>query len=97
MRKLPRLVFVIALAMWATGPSAYAVLISVDADAYTPGTDISTVFDAVKLQTYYDDGLLIGKVYSRQAYDPILASTGTNVFGHAMTGTDGYGRPQNET
>ena len=97
MRKLPRSIFVIALAMWATGPPACAVLISVDADAYTPGTDISTVFDAVKLQTYYDDGLLIGKVFSRRAYDPILASTGTNVFGHAVTGTDAYGRPLNET
>ncbi|MHC4557093.1 MAG: PEP-CTERM sorting domain-containing protein [Planctomycetota bacterium] len=97
MGKLPRSIFVIALAIWTTGPQAYAVLISVDADVYTPGTDISTVFDSVKLQTYYDNGQLIGKVYSRQVYDPILASTGTNVFGHAVTGTDAYGRPRNET
>ena len=97
MGKLPRSIFVIALAMWATGSPASAVLISADADAYTPVTDISTIFDAVKLQTFYDDGLLIGKVYSRRAYDPILASTGTNVFGHAVTGTDAYGRPRNET
>ncbi len=97
MGKLPRSIFVIALAMWATGSPASAVLISVDADAYTPGTDISTVFEAVKLETFYDEGLLIGKVYSRRAYDPVLASTGTNVFGHAVTGTDAYGRPRNET
>lgn len=97
MGTLPRLIFVIALAMWAAGPPAYAVLISVDADAYTPGTDISTVFDGVNLQTYYDNGSLVGKVYSRQAFDPVLASTGTNVFGHALTGIDAYGRPRNET
>lgn len=97
MGMLPRAIFVIVLAMCTAGPPAHAVLISVDADAYTPGTDISTVFDAVKLQTYYDNGSLVGKVYSRQAFDPVLASTGTNVFGHALTGIDAYGRPANET
>ena len=78
MGTLPRLIFVVAVAVWAAGPPACAVLISADADAYTPGTDISTVFDAVNLQTYYDNGQLVGKVYSRQAFDPVLASTGAN-------------------
>jgi len=72
-------------------------LVIIDPDPYTPGTDISTVFDGLELQTYYDSGRVRGSVYSRAAYDPVLASTGANVFGHLMIGTDAFGRPINQT
>lgn len=90
-------ILLIALAMLVVGSPVNAAMVSVDADAHPPGTDISTIFSVVKLQAYYDNGATIGEVYSRQAQDPVLASTGANVFGHAMAGTDAYGRPRNET
>ena len=83
--------------VWLAASPAFAILISVDADAYAPGTEISDLFDSVRLQTYYDNGASIGGVYSRKAQDPVLASTGTNVFGHAVMGMDAHGRPLNET
>ncbi len=89
---LPAIVLVLVVV--ATAP---ANLIFVDADSRPPGADISNVFPGVKLDTYYDYGRVVGRVYSRQAYDPVLASTGTNVFGHGVTGVDAYGRPRNET
>ena len=76
---------------------ASAGLIIVEPDAYPAGTDISEVFSGVKLATIGNWPEIDGKVYSRQAYDPALASTGTNVFGHNATGTDLYGKPRNET
>ncbi|MBN2136919.1 MAG: hypothetical protein JW720_03855 [Sedimentisphaerales bacterium] len=85
------------LLMLAVVSSASAKLIHVDADYHPPGTDISDAFAGVKMETYYDYGTVVGGVYSRRAFDPVLASTGTNVFGHAVTGADMYGRPLNET
>ncbi len=91
-----RRLFVLLVVLCA-GSVAFGRLVFVDADPYAPGTDISNVFPAVKLTTYYDAGAVLGKVFSRRASEPALASTGSNIFGHGVTGTDAHGRPRNES
>ena len=89
----------VALILLIMVSTASGKLVLVDADSHAPGADISNVFPGVRLAALYEAGVpeLDGKVYSRQAYDPAFASTGTNVFGNSAAGTDAYGKPRNET
>jgi len=86
------------LALLLAASTASAKLVFVDADAHPPGADISNVFPELKLTTWYEyQGGSYGKVYSRQAQDPTIPTTGANVFGQGILGTDPQGRPRNET
>jgi len=89
----------VALILLIIVSTASGKLVRVDADSHAPGADISNVFPGVRLAALYEPGVpkLDGKVYSRQAYDPAFASTGTNVFGSSAAGADAYGKPRNET
>lgn len=85
------------LAMFVTVSAAVEVTITADADGFPDGWDISNAFAGMTLSSfgtgrYSTDGL----VYARTASDPIHASTGTEVFGNNLSGTDGEGDPLNE-
>ncbi|UCG48326.1 MAG: hypothetical protein JSU94_00845 [Phycisphaerales bacterium] len=86
-----------ALMLVAAGAPAPGEMVAVDADAYPAGTDMSDLFPHVTLHALGSAAGLDGRVYARQASDPALASTGSNVFGHTVEGTDAHGRPRNET
>lgn len=62
--------------------SVNGTIISVDADGYSEGTDISTAFAGVTLSSVGRASGLDGLVY---AYNDTLASTGTSVFGHNLS------------
>jgi hypothetical protein len=62
--------------------SAKGVIISADADGYSEGTNISTAFAGMTLSSVGRASGLDGFVY---AYDDVLASTSTSIFGHNLT------------
>jgi len=64
--------------------SVSGVIISADADGYTQGTNISTVFEGMTLSSVgkHPPSGLDGSVYS---YESELATTGESVFGHNLT------------
>ncbi len=61
--------------------SVKGVIISADADGYSGGANISTAFAGMTLSSVGSALGLDGFVY---AYDDVLASTGTGVFGHNL-------------
>ena len=77
-----------------------SVIISVDADGFSEGADISRAFTGVILSSEGEAKALDGSVY---AYRHPLASTGDKVFGHNLpsnelwyfTNTSGWNRPDN--
>jgi len=62
--------------------SGLALLVSVDADGYSNGTDISGAFDGITLSSVGGYPGLDGLVY---AWGDALASTGTNVFANNLS------------
>ena len=62
--------------------SASGTTVSIDADGYSNGTDISTAFDGVTLSSVGGYPGLDGLVY---AWGDALASTGTNVFANNLS------------
>src|SRR4030042_1217796 len=62
--------------------SAGATIVSIDADGYSNGADISTVFDGVTLSSVGGYPGLDGIIY---AWGDALASTGTNVFANNLS------------
>lgn len=72
----------------ASAPAS-ATLVTIDADSYQAGTDISTAFSGVTLSSiaYQGSGnYVIGSVIAEESY---RATTGTNVFGNG-TGFGGW-------
>jgi len=61
--------------------SVRGVVISADADGYSEGTNISAAFAGMTLSSVGRAFGLDGFVY---AYEDVLASTGTSVFGHNL-------------
>ena len=62
--------------------SVSGIIVSADADGYSNGTDISTVFDGITLSSVGGYPGLDGAVY---AWADALASTGTNVFANNLS------------
>jgi hypothetical protein len=87
----------VAAIVLAVGGVAYGELVTVDADSYAVGADISDVFPYMTLAALGSFSGLDGRVYARAASEAELASTGSNVFGNNAEGLDGHNRPRNET
>jgi len=85
-----------AVLVTVLAPIAAATTLVIDADPYAAGTDISTAFAGVTLSSVGSYSGLDGHVYARTAIDPNYPTTGTNVFGNNLSGTDGDGSPMNE-
>jgi hypothetical protein len=88
-------IVVAALVIMLVGASTTkAVVVTIDPDDFSNGTDISNAFPGVTLSAVGSMAGLNGIVYSRTA--PAHASTGTNVFGNSLSGTDSDGNLWNE-
>lgn len=95
MRQLLAIVAMVSTVV-LTSSVAHAMF-TVDADFYADDADMSTTAWGVTLSSP-SSGLYItdGRVYAQTALDTSHASTGTNVFGNNLPGTDGTGNPVDE-
>ena len=71
-------------------PSA-AEILSVDADSFADGADISTAFEGVTLSSIGNSDGLDGNVYARIPVNLSYTTTGSKVFGKSSAGMDSEG------
>jgi hypothetical protein len=84
-----RLMRVLLLALLGVAAPGHAALVTIDADSYAPGTDISTAFDGVVLSSIHYLGSGEYAVGGVVAEANPRATTGEHVFGNG-TGFGGW-------
>ena len=86
---------VLVTVILCSGP-AKGVILEIDADDFSVGSDISEAYQGIVLSSMGTWGTLDGRVYARQAREG-MAGTGANVFGNNVEGFGTDGTPRNET